>query len=319
MNVRPGVLVHGGAGDWRRYGEERRERARKVVAEAAAVGFEALKSGSALDAVVEAVAYMEDSGVLNAGKGSALTLAGTIEMDAGLMDGASRRAGAVAAVSNVRYPIKLARAVMEKTDHILLVGSGAEYLARCLGLETADYVTEEKRERLKKAFNDWISGKAYKWLVKNRDLIKYYVKDTVGAVAVDKDGNVAAATSTGGYWLKLPGRVGDTPIPGAGFWAENGAGAASATGVGEVIMMVHACLRAVEFLKTGMAPKYAAESVVALATSLYGENNIGIIVIDCRGRVGVAMNTAGMARAYMGEGMKEPVAAIMKDEPFKIE
>lgn len=195
----PVIVVHGGAGT---IAPERRARVREGCLGAARLGWEILRSGGdALSAVVEAVAALEDDPEFNAGRGSALTRAGTVEMDAAVMQGCDRGAGAVGCVGTVRNPVRLARAVMD-TEHVLLVADGADALAREVGLETASteyFVTERQRRRLEEYFR----GRTVPHT------------GTVGAVAADALGCVAAATSTGGRVGQRPGRVGDTPIPGA--------------------------------------------------------------------------------------------------------
>lgn len=306
---RPVIVVHGGAGGY----SKRDEKYLKVLSEAALKGFNTIKDGgSALDAVVEAVVVLEDSGIFNAGIGSCLTLDGVVEMDAGVMDGSTGEAGCVAAVRGVKNPIVLARKVMELTDHVLLVGEGADALARCLGLsvDPSLLITEEKLTRLaemKKRLED----QGHKRL-KRLDTIRKLCPDlygTVGAVALDKTGNLATATSTGGYWLKLKGRVGDTPIIGAGIYA-NTLSAASATGVGEVIMKTLLCFKVCQLIEWGVSPQRAAEAGISIITRRYGSGNAGVIVVNSEGDMGIAFNTRGMAIAYMYEGMDKPIADI---------
>ena len=201
----------------------RRERPgapqRKALERALDAGYEVLKLGSALDAVTAAVVVLEDDPFFNAGRGSSFNSDGEIEMDASIMDGAGLRAGAVAAVRRIRNPILAARAVMEKTRHVLLAGDGAERFARKQGLrlEPPEYFHTARRLTA---------------LRKKR--VSYH--GTVGAVALDAEGNLAAATSTGGYTGKMPGRVGDSPIVGAGTYADNRACAVSGTGLGEAFI-----------------------------------------------------------------------------------
>ncbi|MGB9704990.1 MAG: isoaspartyl peptidase/L-asparaginase [Pyrobaculum sp.] len=294
--MKPVVAVHGGAGQWR-VDEQRRNRVLKILADAIVEGLHAAERGSALDAVVAAVEYMERSGVFNAGYGSVYAIDGRIYMDAGVMDGRVKKAGAVAAVDGVKSAVRLARYVLENTDHVIISGEGAKLLAARAGLldHSHKFYTEEKNKRFYEVLQEARHGRWY-----YKKLIEF-VGDTVGAVAVDRDGNVAAATSTGGVWLKWPGRIGDSPIPGAGFWAENGVGAFSATGVGEVIIMSALSLRARdELLKTGDVAT-ALETVVRRVTEIYGPDTVGIIGIDSRGSPAYAYNTKGMARGW-GKG-----------------
>ena len=307
----PVVVVHGGAGRWRTRGVDR-ERVLEVVAEAAHRGFTAAERGDALDAVVEAVRYMEDSGVLNAGMGSVLNLAGYVEMDAGVMDGARLRGAGVAAVRSVRNPVVLARVVLEHTDHVLMVGEGAERIAEFFALEKRGETPRRVLER-------------YRELLKNLDRVPHWsrvrefarlygVADTVGAVAMDRRGNLAAATSTGGVWLKLPGRVGDSPILGAGYYAENGAAAASATGLGEYIVVYQLCRRVVDLVKSGASAPEAAEEAMEGFTRMFGGGTAGVIVVDHHGYVAAAFNTEAMPRAVAAWNLPNPVAVFSREE-----
>lgn len=290
--MKPVVAIHGGAGQWR-IEEQHRQHVLKILADAIVEGLLAAERGSALDAVVVAVEYMERSGVFNAGYGSVYAVDGKIYMDAGVMDGRVKKAGAVAAVDGVKSAVRLARYILENTDHVIISGEGAKLLAAKAGLldHGHKFYTEEKNKRFHEVLQEARQGK---WYYKKIE----FAGDTVGAVALDRDGNVAAATSTGGVWLKWPGRIGDSPIPGAGFWAENGVGAFSATGVGEIIIMSALSLRARdELLKTG-AVATALEIVVRRVTEIHGLDTVGIIGIDSRGSPAYAYNTKGMARGW---------------------
>lgn len=303
--MQPVIAVHGGAGRVRD-GVEARLR---VLREAASRGFQVLRGGgSALDAVVEAVMVMEDSGLLNAGLGCALTFDGAAELDAGVISG-DGLLGAVAAVRRVKNPVLLARKVAELTDHVLLVGEGAERLAELLGLTVAEelLVTPDKLRRLEEVRAKWVRGEDFNWLVKLRKLIEQHsgLYGTVGAVAVDESGRVAAATSTGGYWLKLRGRVGDTPIPGAGFYALKGVGACSATGIGEAIIRFMLCRRVCEHMAKGFDAQAAAGKAVSEMSSALGEGLAGVIAVDAAGRVGFSFNTEAMLVGYAREGEVE--------------
>ena len=309
---KPILVIHGGAGPLRRLSSERLKEIERALKYAVDCGFRMLLTGSAVDGVVEAVKCMEDSGVFNAGKGSVLNIKGCIEMDAGIMDGKSLRAGAVEQVSGVKNPIALARLILERTDHVLIVGSFARDLARAYGLEVVGeeyFEVESKKERLKRVYEKWAKGEAYQFLTKLKDIISKLgmgVHGTVGAVALDKEGYIAAACSTGGYWLKLPGRVGDTPIPGAGFYV-NRYGGASATGVGEYIMLTSLSKYAVDLISQGVTALTAAQAAIDYITSLYGRDNAGIITVDYRGYVGYAYNTEGMSRAIKTKDTTKPI------------
>ena len=241
---------------------------------------------------------MEKSGVFNAGYGSVYSLDGGVFLDAGVVDGRSMKAGSVAAVDGVVSAVKLARYVLENTDHVIIAGHGAKALAARAGLLAPLYkfYSDEKNRRYNELLEKLRGGE---WIYKK---ITPFIGDTVGAVALDKEGNVAAAVSTGGIWLKWPGRIGDSPIPGAGFWAENGVGAFSATGVGEVIIMSALSLRARdELIKTGDIG-VAVEKAIGFVTESYGPNTAGIIGIDSKGRPAYAYNTKAMARGWGKRG-----------------
>jgi beta-aspartyl-peptidase (threonine type) len=245
------------------------------------------EEGHALDAVEAAVRLLEDHPRFNAGNGSVLTSAGTVEMDASLMEGDALRCGAVAAVSRVANPIVLARRVLEDQRHVLLVAEGAHRFAREVGLpecEPSSLITERQRTRL-------------------------LGSGTVGAVALDRQGTVAAATSTGGLHGKRPGRVGDSAIIGAGTYADSTIGAVSCTGSGEAIIRVTLARRALDYLKDAGDPDYAAQ----VATDLLvqdGRGAGGLILIDWRGRMGIAHSTPLMPVAWMTPGVAEPVVAF---------
>ncbi|MEL9991046.1 MAG: isoaspartyl peptidase/L-asparaginase [Thermoproteus sp.] len=309
----PVVAVHGGAGRWSIKPEEE-SRVRKALADAVATGLYAMARGNAIDAVVEAVASMESSGVFNAGVSSVYTISGRVQMDAGIMDGRTGRAGAVASVEDVKSPVRLARYVLESTEHVLIVGEGATEIARTAGMLAARslFYSEEKNRRFRDIKADASAGRWH--YTKVVELAKKLgIGDTVGAVALDKDGNLAAATSTGGVWLKLDGRVGDSPIPGAGFWAENGVGAFSATGVGEAIILSLASFRAAELVRSGLDINEALRRTVEFVTKRFGPDTIGILGVDHKGRVSAAFNTHAMARAW-GSGGEVKRIALRKEE-----
>jgi beta-aspartyl-peptidase (threonine type) len=279
------IVVHGGAGV---------RRADKPGDQQLAVLEQALEAGyaqkTALEAVVAAVVVLEDSPLFNAGRGSCLNADGEIEMDASLMDGATVRAGGVAAVKHIRNPILAARAVMEKTRHVLLAGAGAERFAEAQGLklEPAEYFrTEARLAALRKN-------------VKNHH-------GTVGAVALDSDGNLAAATSTGGYTGKMPGRVGDSPLIGAGTWADNRSCAVSGTGLGEAFIRAavgHEVAARMRYLKQPLAR--AAAAALAQVKTIGGDG--GLIAVDRRGNVAMPFNSEGMFRAAIDRAGKKRAA-----------
>ncbi len=283
-------MVHGGA--WA-IPDSLVEPHKEGVKKAALNGWKVLKEGgSALDSVMEAVRIMEDDPAFDAGIGSFLNEEGRVDLDASIMDGDSLEAGAVASVYRVRNPIKLARLVMEKTEHILLVGEGAHRLAERMGLEIIDpseLIIEREYRRWKEMREKGYSPK------------QAFVEDsTVGAVAVDSKGKFAAALSTGGTPNKMVGRVGDVPIIGSGLYADSLKGAAASTGHGESIMRVILAKSTVDMLGLGLSAQAAAEAAIDLLRRINGYG--GIIVIDRKGNIGYAYNTPRMAVAYVIDG-----------------
>lgn len=290
------IAVHGGAGSW---ADESVAGALEGVRGATRAAVEILSAGgSALDAVVAAVVALEDDPAFNAGTGSALNLLGEAEMDACVMEGEGLRCGAVAALKRVRNPVRVARRVMEQTDHVLLAGEGALRFARAMGFADHDPVTAGRLEDFQRRRAD--TG-ADPRLPRLKHLLKRhpeFAPGTVGAVARDRSGRLAAATSTGGLMLKLPGRVGDTPLPGAGTYATRHA-AASATGHGETILRHLATRSACDLAARGLA---APEAVVEALATLEPHGYAGMIVVDTAGRIGVAHDTPAMPHAWCGEG-----------------
>ncbi|HEU4441254.1 MAG TPA: isoaspartyl peptidase/L-asparaginase [Burkholderiales bacterium] len=272
--MRPVIAIHGGAGVMRR--DKPGEQQRAVLRRALEAAYE---QKTALDAVTAAVVVLEDSPLFNAGRGSCFNADGEIEMDASVMEGERLRAGAVAAVRRIRNPVLAARAVMEKTRHVLLAGDGAERLAREQGLvleEPSYFATEKRLSALKRNLKDH--------------------HGTVGAVALDQEGNLAAATSTGGYTGKLPGRIGDSPIIGAGTYADNRACAVSGTGLGEAFMraaVAYDVAARMRYRKESLAR--AAAAALANVARLGGDG--GLIAVDRRGNVAMPFNSEGMYRA----------------------
>jgi len=310
------ILVQGGAGLWERDGKREGE-VLSALRDAIEAGVAAMEGGSAVDAVVEAVASMEASGVFNAGRGALPNLDGMIELDAGLMDGESLRAGGVAAVRSVPHPVRLARIVMDKTENVLLVGIGAERLAVAFGLSGELYPDAARQEEIERKRREYLESPDHRWV---GDLGSGQAEtregDTVGAVAMDGGGRFAAATSTGGLSFKLPGRVGDSPVVGQGFYAMKGAGAASTSGIGEAIARYGLSLRAVGLMAGGIkAPTAANESVSGL-TRLFGPDTAGIMLLDSHGLPGISFNTRGMAVGFGGTGT-DPEGQIVRREDLK--
>lgn len=302
------IVVHGGAGFWR----VDIKAALAGVREAASAGSRILlDGGSAVDAVEAAVTVMENDATFNAGKGSSLTLTGTVEMDAAIMNGADLSAGAVALVHRIKNPIHLARLVMEKTDHVLLVGRTAESLAKAYSLDTINPITPKRRRMWLRWRRDPL-GAGFSWVKKNPELLKNHPElikhDTVGAVAIDDDGDFAAAASTGGTTMKLPGRVGDTPQIGSGLYSDNQCGAATATGWGEIAIKLTISKAVCLSMQRGMAASRAAELVVRSASKRLS-GDAGVIAIDQRGRLAAVHNSRYLPWAFWATGMRTPKAA----------
>ncbi len=261
--------------------------------------------GSALDAVTEAVAALEDDPLFNAGRGSVFTRAGTQEMDACVMDGTDRRAGAVAGVFGPRNPVLAARAVMERSRHVLLIGEGALAFCRAQGIafcEPGYFHTEARWRELQRG----LAHPAH-------EPPQY---GTVGAVARDHFGNLAAATSTGGMTGKAPGRVGDTPIIGAGTYAENATCAVSATGHGEFFIRNGAAFEIAARLRhAGQSLQQAALAVIDELAAAGGSG--GVIAVDRAGALALPFNTAGMYRGYVRDG--GTIHTAIYDEPYRSE
>jgi len=291
----PAIAVHGGAGTLAPddpatsaggSGAPRLEGVRRAAEAAWAV---LRRGGTALDAVVAAVVLLEDDPTFNAGVGATLTAAGDVELDASVMDGATLAAGAVAVVKDVQNPVLLARAVMERSGHLLLAGTGASAFAREVGMApfpNASLVVASQRARFEAAR---ASGALPPRAPAGGG--------TVGAVARDLRGHLAAATSTGGTFLKRPGRVGDTPVIGAGTYADDALAAVSVTGQGETIVRVTLARATADLVGRGLAPMEAARAAVRLlAERVRGEG--GIIVVGPRGEPGLAHSTPVMSRAW---------------------
>ncbi len=327
----PCILVHGGAGAMRGMTPDRETRYRAGLRAAAAAGAAILEAGgSALDATIAAMVDMEDGGVFNAGLGSCLTTAGTVEMDAAVMRGSDRAIGAVAGVPELANPILAAQAVMDHTPHCLLAADGALAFARARGLplrpdfppahRRAEWVRKRAKLEARAAGKSVEQGLAELGGVlgeqEDDPLAGDDHHDTVGAVAMDSSGGLAVAVTTGGIWLKMPGRIGDSPLPGAGFWAVDGQGAACATGTGESLMRVMLCHEAVHFMRNGDDAQTACDAAVALLEGQFGSNQGGLIAVDPAGRLGWSINTNGIGRGARTQGMSEPAIAVWPDEPW---
>jgi beta-aspartyl-peptidase (threonine type) len=300
------LAVHGGAGVIERkdMNPEIEREYRAGITAALTAGHDVLaRGGTSLDAVVAAVSTFEDDPNFNAGRGASFTAAGTNELDACVMDGASLRAGAVTLVATVKNPVQLARLVMDKTRHVMLAGHGAETLAREHGLpivEPAYFRTERRWNALQRIRQSHAAA--------NPAITESDKHGTVGAVALDVHGNLAAATSTGGRANKLAGRVGDSPIVGAGNYASNSGAAVSCTGEGEYFMRVVAAYTVGALIELkGMNVGDAAEQVIRERLAAIGGRG-GLIALDRAGRVAMPFSTPGM---YRGVIRSDGVPAVM--------
>ena len=297
-----GLVIHGGAGTIERskITPEREREYRAGLERALAAGYEILKrGGSSLDATEAAVRVFEDDPHFNAGKGAVFTSVGTNEMDAAIMDGKTLNAGAVAALKHIKNPVSLARLVMERSGHVMMDGEGAEAFAKENGIELVDqkyFYTPERWDALQKikaAEKNRTGGGGKGLAITDQDR-----HGTVGAVALDAHGDLAAATSTGGTTNKRPGRVGDSPVIGAGTYANNATCAVSATGDGEYFIRAtvgHDVSALMEYC--GMSLKEAAQSVLDKVARLGGTG--GLIAIDREGNIALPFNTSGMYRGYV--------------------
>jgi len=301
------LIVHGGAWD---IPDHALVAHRDGVLKAVKAGWSVLlDGGGAADAVERAVRMMEDDKTFNAGRGSVLNASGEVEMDAGMMEGKTCQAGAVAALQRIAHPVSVARLIMEKSDHVLLVGLGAARFAREHGVPLGgkdDLITSEQLSLWRKAQLD-PRNERKRGPVRRRGKKGH---DTVGALALDRKGNIVAAASTGGTPNKHPGRVGDSPLVGSGIYADSAIGAGVATGEGEDIIRVVLAKSVIDILqRNGGDPEAAAkEGIEMLHRKVGGE--AGIIVLNNDGQVGAAWNTPRMARAYMTSAMRSPVAFV---------
>jgi beta-aspartyl-peptidase (threonine type) len=295
-----GLVVHGGAGTIERskMTPEREHEYRSGIERALAAGYEILKrGGSSLDATEAAVRVLEDDPHFNAGRGAVFTNVGTNELDAAVMDGKTFKAGAVACLKHIKNPVSLARLVMEKSGHVMMDGEGAEAFAKQNGVEFVDqkyFYTKERWDALEKVKAAEKRGGpgGKRFIISDQDR-----HGTVGAVALDQHGDLAAATSTGGTTNKRAGRVGDSPIIGAGTYANNATCAVSATGDGEYFIRAtvgHDISALMEY--RGMSLKEAAQTVLDKVAKLGGTG--GLIAIDRRGNIALPFNTSGMYRGY---------------------
>ena len=305
MPIDPVLLVHGGA--WA-IPDDMVEAHLNGVRNAVAAGWRMLnRGGSALDAVEEAVVIMEDDETFDAGRGSFLNRDGKVQLDALIMDGATLRAGGVGCVERLRNPVRAARKILSESSHLYFVAEGAERFAAQHGIrlcKNEDLIISREVERLREFQAHAAEQKP--------DLFAPTIShDTVGAVALDRDGNIAAATSTGGTLNKAPGRLGDSSLIGCGCFADNKTAAASTTGWGEPIMKLVLAKWAADRVAAGNLPEWvAAEAINYLHARVNGHG--GIILLDSRGRFGIAHNTPRMAWAL--KTVKEEGSGISRND-----
>ena len=297
-------MVHGGAWD---IPDEAVKQHKKGVQDALTAGWTMLsRGGTSVDVVTETLRMLENDDTFDAGRGSFVNMVGDVELEASIMDGSTLMAGAVAAVQNIKNPILLARAIMEKSEHVLLAGIGATRFAREHGVKTCghdDLITDRELAR----WREYQSRKK----VSTKEIFrkKKMPSDTVGAIALDKFGNVASGTSTGGTPNKHPGRVGDSPIIGCGTFADNEAGAVATTGWGEALMKVVMAKTVYDLMEKYGDPSKAIQealSILEKKTGGYG----GVVALTSKGKIGFGYNTPRMARGYMTSEMRNPVVDL---------
>ena len=288
------LVAHGGAGDYSKMKPEQIEMRRAAMLKAVQAGYAILaRKGASLEAVEATIRIMEDSGLFDAGRGSYYTREGVPEMDAAIMDGRTLNAGSVASLKHIANPIHLARLVMEKTPHVMLVGDGAEQFAKSQGIELVSpytFFNEREWERYRNARSAEEKTKAAEF-----SAIEEH--GTVGVVALDQAGNLAAGTSTGGTVMKMPGRVGDSPILGAGTYANNESCAVSGTGTGEFFMRNIVAADICERVRYLHVTLEQAANDVVMKELVEQRGDGGVIALDPKGNVATPFNTQGMMTA----------------------
>ncbi|MEE2789165.1 MAG: isoaspartyl peptidase/L-asparaginase [Myxococcota bacterium] len=310
------IVVHGGAGAMRSMGADKEALYREGLDRATRLGARCLADGGqAVDAVVLAVRDMEASGHFNAGHGSCLTTAGKVEVDAAVMNGADLGYGAVAAVPGIGNAVALADAVRQHSAHCLFAGPGA--------LEWAAQLDDYRLDRIEPSparLAHWrkLAAAQSGPIIGADELLKlggtHDEGDTVGAVALDVRGGLAAAVSTGGIWMKTPGRVGDSPLAGAGLWAEDNVVACSATGTGEFIMRVALCADIRARCAAGETAFAAGQAALDALEHRFGGDRAGLIALDAAGSISTAFHTAGMGRAWMRRGQTDPTVRVWPED-----
>lgn len=305
------IFIHGGAG---KIPKDKLNEVSVEINKAIHRGIDILrKGGSSIAAVIAAISYMEDSGIFNAGRGSALTIDKRVEFDAAIAT-SKGDFGAVAAVPNVRNPIKLAYDVMVKTKHKLLAGDGAKKFAEKLGYDeySKDELVgfkryDEIREKL---------SKYYSLISEMYNHHKIIWGDTVGAIAVDSTGLIAVGVSTGGLWMKLPGRIGDSPIFGSGLYVSP-IGGAVATGVGEIILLSNISFRVIEGIK-GSNLYASGKSAIRYVNNVFGKGNTGFIAVTKFGEAIRIHNTEYLSSAIWWDDLEEPLIELSGDKHYII-
>ena len=316
--MKPTIVVHGGAGAWRRDNDAEVRAALREALQAGGAVLE--RRGRALDAVQAAVEVLEDSPYFNSGRGAVATADGTVELDAAIMDGTGRRAGACAAVKGIRHPVALARTILDGTPHVLMAGEGAERVADEAGLERVPAEWFERAHGMSGPepipVGAGAAARAAELALQapanhpSHDEIPFDEAETVGAVAVDAAGHLAAATSTGGMRGQLPGRVGDAPLPGAGTYAEDGVCAVSGTGDGEAFITAMAAHEVATMMRHAKLP---IEECCRLVLRGRVGGTGGLIGVTPAGEVALPFTTPAMARGLLRAG-EEPQVAIGPEE-----
>jgi beta-aspartyl-peptidase (threonine type) len=307
------LVIHGGAGTIKpeNMTPQLEQAYQQKLREALEAGYAVLeRGGSSLEAVTTAIQVLEESPLFNAGKGAVFTHEGRNELDASIMDGKTGLAGAVAGVTTVKSPILAAQAVMQKSQHVMLSGKGAETFAKEQGLEIVDpsYFFDQRRYDQLKRLQEQEQGKETEGTIKDHDMPFENKKfGTVGAVALDKEGNLAAGTSTGGMTNKRWGRVGDAPIIGAGTYASNATCAVSATGHGEFFIRHVVAYDVAARMKYKKLPLQQAANEVVMQTLKEQGGEGGIIAVDSQGNIAMPFNTSGMYRGFIKEKGKAQV------------
>ena len=308
------LLIHGGAGAMRSMSSSAELAYRKGLTDSVSAGQQILRSGrTARAAVLAAVRVMETSEAFNAGRGSALSMNGTIEADAAIMDGETLDTGAIAAVPNVTNAVALAEAVLERSAHCLLAGSSVLDWAASEALDVETFPVPQTRKAQWESRLEQLNGNT-----DVRNLVDmggtHDLGDTVGAIALDENGRLAVAVSTGGIWMKANGRVGDSPLVGAGIWADSTSGAACATGTGEFIIRSMLVSRISIAMEQGRTATESARQGLDWLKSRFGGGKAGVIAIDRQGIMSAPFDTAGMGRGWISETMAEPVVAIWPED-----